>query len=149
MTQLLNILLLIGVVGLWLVYAYFEGTREAYYYHATNLLPSNQQPEVHILFTWQRSVVMIIAAVCLIKIGILSVILTVAGCVCLFSYIHDGSYYLWRNKLNSFVYPLKWRDHSTTSTAKIELNYTGRVRLFITGLCFILVAIYFIIYPIY
>ena len=36
--------------------------------------------------------------------------------------------------MNDKIYPLKWKDKSTTTTAKISLNYKKRLILLIIGI---------------
>lgn len=45
-----------------------------------------------------------------------------------FSFFHNGGYYLTRNKIDKNTYPLGWKDQSTTSTAKLTKFMTFRNR---------------------
>ena len=51
----------------------------------------------------------------------------------MYFYVHDGSYYYWRNELDG-AYPKKWKDYSLTSTAKQTFDHSTRLSLFIYGI---------------
>ena len=51
----------------------------------------------------------------------------------MYFFIHDGSYYFWRNKLDG-SYPKQWVDTSVSSTAKQTFSIDRRTALFIYGL---------------
>jgi hypothetical protein len=120
-----------------LVYAYIEGIREALYYHEATKTNDTIKRNLHSLFFSQRLIV-----VCFCVLLNANYFL-IASCVLMFSFFHDGSYYAERNRLNPAIYPKKFFDHSTTSTAFFEFSFTWRLILFIIGiLLFITTLIY-------
>jgi len=95
----------------WILYAMFEGTREGLYWHWKNQVEPEKQYHEHSLWTWQRGVVLIVfAALAGSPWFVLSGML-------LFPLVHDGAYYIKRDKLVPGTYPERWLDHSSTSTA--------------------------------
>lgn len=58
-----------------------------------------------------------------------------------YPYFHDGAYYWFRNVIDNKVYPRRWKDNSTTSTAIIEINYKTRVIFLILGLISLLLIV--------
>ena len=69
---------------------------------------------------------------------------TIQTCVIMvitFPYIHDGIYYTARNSFDSRVYPLRWKDESKTTDARISFSWSERKQLFTLGiiLCVLLV----------
>lgn len=120
------------VFVLWMFYCLYEGIREAYYYHATSLTGINKSHNLHLLYTIQRTIVLIL---CFFATGAkFSSMVELFALAYMFPYMHDGSYYSKRNDLNVLIYPRRWKDDSTTSTAKFEIKYKGRMLMFICGL---------------
>ncbi len=113
---------------IWQAYAILEGIREGYYFHFKNTNKDVKVYELHPLFSVQRALFCIAVLVCTQDIWL------AVSLPFLFSFWHDGAYYIQRNKLDPHIYPLKFTDYSTTSTAKIELNFEKRVWLFVIGL---------------
>lgn len=60
------------------------------------------------------------------------------GLIFIFSFIHDGIYYVVRHKLNNKIYLKGFFDESTTSTAILEFNFILRSILFIVGIALLL-----------
>lgn len=117
---------------LWCVYCVLEGRREAYYYNSLwkglssiYIIPANLHP----LFTIQRSI--ILGVICLINFDWWLISLPLV-----FSFFHNGMYYLTRHELNYRIYPKGWWDMSTTSTAFTTKLFTPVIRttLFIVGI---------------
>jgi len=59
----------------------------------------------------------------------------------LFSFFHNGVYFMTRNKLDSKIYPKGFWDDSTSSTAKLDLNVKSRIILAVIGCIGIIAAI--------
>ena len=53
--------------------------------------------------------------------------------VLMFSFIHNGVYYIQRNKLDPNIYMRKFFDSSTTSSAWIEMDFPTRLGCFVCG----------------
>lgn len=103
----------------WIVYALFEGYREAYYWHERVTSPNKTDKDLHRIFALQRgTVILLICYGLLWPIGPWA-ILSFIGLSCVFSFFHNGMQYLTRNKLNPYIYKKRWWDQSTTSTAKL------------------------------
>ena len=114
---------------LWIAYSCLEGVREGYYW---NLYPS-YKINIHTIFFIQRSFVLLIISL-LNPVSIIALSL-------IFSFFHNGSYYLTRNKLNSKVYPKKWFDQSKNSTSwmtKFNTPISRSIQLFIGLLILVL-----------
>ena len=114
----------------WILYSVFEGIREGYYFNAN---PTPTKFNIHILFNIQR-------------IAVLTLIFIIAGniwiaCCFMFPFIHDGAYYMTRNKLNKDVY-LKgfWDNPSSTSTAILDFELWKRIFLFSFSILLIVVS---------
>jgi len=119
---------------LWL-YSGLEGDREGYHYHYESKI-SEKKKNLHGLFLIQRSTVAIIV----LLLGFSPLMLL--GLAFTFPFIHDGFYYIRREKLRPGTYPKGFTSNSTTSTAKIEIPYEWRLVLFIIGIALWLTAIY-------
>ena len=113
---------------LWCVYASIEGVKEAYLYHYRNTSTEKKAYELHPLFAEQRSCVLLIITALSVDLWLLF------ACIFVFSFFHDGFYYVKRNDLNSKTYPKRFFDHSTTSTAKFEFTLITRYALLVLGL---------------
>lgn len=105
-------------------YASIEGIREAFYYHA---LKGVKSQNLHGVYWIQRLIFSVFLYVCTNGF-----VLTFF--ICAFSFFHNGSYFLMRNKLDRLIYPKKFFDYSTTSTAIMEFNFSERLILLIIGL---------------
>jgi hypothetical protein len=115
------------ILGLWSAYAELEGSREGYLYDA--ITRSNKKyVNIHWIFFLQRGFVLLIIGA-LLHTFVLPIALAL-----IFPYFHDGAYYCQRNDIESSVYPKRWKDSSTTSTAFFEFNYAERCGLVVVGL---------------
>lgn len=123
---------MIIILLLSFVWAYYEGKREALYFHCKWDSPNPiQVPDEHFEFTIQRLLyVLMSGAVGYLVFGVhgLSTVPLVAFG---FSYFHNGSYYAMRHRLNSKIYPLRWKDSSDSTTAKFSLTYKERLNMFV------------------
>jgi len=125
----------ISSIILWIAYSMLEGIRESFYYHyKVNNELIDKKEDLHTLFTLQRFIVILF-------IFYITNLYIAFSCACLFPFWHDGSYYFSRNALNPNIYKKTWKDSSTTSTAKIELNYKTRIILLILGITVIILQI--------
>jgi hypothetical protein len=126
----MTIILLISF--LW---AFIEGRREAMYFHCkwNTPYPIDVKDE-HFEFTLQRSLYAIVSGAVGVLIygtpGLIAVPLIMFS----FSYFHNGGYYLMRNKLDSNIYKLGWKDSSDTTTAKLSLDYRDRLNMLVFSL---------------
>lgn len=120
-------------------YFYLEGKREAYYWHykIRNWLDEkNKELDYngeHKTFLAQRILVFILS--CGVNYFVVNhYILFSLGLLLSFSFIHNGTYYYYRNKLDNNIYHLKFKANSTTSNAVMEFDYETRLFMFIIGL---------------
>lgn len=132
----------ISIYICWIAYSCLEGFREALYYDLA-VKEGNGVRELHKIYTIQRSMVIIPIVALSFRIDGFYSLFYFAALVLSFSYFHDGTYYVTRNDLDHTVYPKRWMDESTTSTAKIELSYEQRFSLFVLG---IICLIFFLAY---
>lgn len=128
---------LISVI-VWVVYAYFDGRIEAHYYDA--LVWSNRNhKDIHWMSVVHRALILIL-------VGILTKSFSLPfALILIFSYVHNGFYYIERNKLDSRVYPEKFKASSTTSTSFFEFNYKDRFTMFLIGCILIFLKLVFLI----
>ena len=115
---------LILIYSIWISFALILGFAEAYYFSAVSHKVIKRMKYDHQIFTVFRG---IMAAVILyFSLGITWNSLFIgAAFMAIFSYFHNGVYYTIRDNLDG-VYPDRWKAHSTTSTAKLDLNYEQR-----------------------
>lgn len=127
----MTLILLISV--LW---AYLEGKREAQYFHYKWSLPSPLKiKDEHFDFTIQRALYVLVSSLLAGFIfNWLAAIILLISIALVFSFFHNGSYYRRRNEMNSGVYPLRWKDSSTTTSAKFSFSYKWRLWQFIIGI---------------
>jgi len=114
-------------------YASIEGIREAFYYHA---LKGSKSQNLHGIYWFQRLIFAIF-----LYVATNFFILTFF--VLIFSFFHNGFYFLTRNRLDRLIYPKKFIDFSTTSTAIMEFNFIERSILFLIGLISLILNIIF------
>lgn len=114
------------VLFISILYYIYEGYREAYLYHYKNTSNASHK-ELHPAFTMQR---ILFWAVVFIYC---SSFLFTSALIFMFSFIHDGSYYVNRNNLDPSIYKERFTESSLTSTAIIELTYKARLVLFFIG----------------
>ena len=115
---------MVQITILWMLYSFFEGMREGFYWHYKS--GSNTYNE-HFMWTIQRAIVLIMC--CMYSEWYFVFIAAL-----MFPFLHDGMYYTTRNVLSRGVYPRKWLDQSTTSTAISTKYFTPKTRT----LCFLL-----------
>ena len=132
---------LILIYSIWIAFALLSGLAEAYYFSAVYRKKINKFKYVHEALTVIRGIVA--AVILYLSLGIVWNSLFIgAAFIAVFSWFHNGVYYTMRDVLDD-VYPERWKSHSTTSTAKTDLNYEQRC--FGGWLAFLLTLIQFAI----
>lgn len=120
---------------IWILYACIDGFKDGFYWHFKNTSLKNYKFEIHPIFSLQRGIVLLAIGTSLYyTIGIYSLLSTLSM-ILMFSFFHNGMYYYIRNKLDSNIYKLKWKDQSITSTAKLTkiMTYENRTIFMIIG----------------
>lgn len=129
----MGMLIIVNLV--WVIYSMLEGLREGFFWHFKANTKKDCQFELHPIFALQRGIVLSIIGLLLFNsIGFYS-IPSVLSMMLIFSFFHNGTYYVTRNKLDNSIYKLGWADQSTTSTAKMTkiMNYRNRTIFMIAG----------------
>jgi hypothetical protein len=123
------------------LWAYLEGKREAQYFHYKWSLPSTTKiKDEHFDFTIQRSLYVLMSSLLAGFIfNWLAALILFISIALTFSFFHNGSYYKRRNEMNENVYLFRWKDESTTTTAKFSFSYKWRLIQFIIGFLMCLV----------
>ncbi len=129
----MGMLIIVNLV--WVIYSMLEGLREGFFWHFKANTKKDCQFELHPIFALQRGIVLSLIGLLLFNsIGFYS-IPSVLSMMLIFSFFHNGTYYVTRNKLDNSIYKLGWADQSTTSTAKMTkiMNYRNRTIFMIAG----------------
>ena len=129
---------------LWILFAIYEGQREALYFSykmkATLQIQRSLKRDEHVMFTIQRSVVAAIASIASYT-TLFDCALFIISMAFSFPFFHDGMYYVTRERLDG-IYKKGWFDQSTTSTAKSDkfnfFNPVSRTALF--GISILIIA---------
>jgi hypothetical protein len=107
---------------LWILFAVYEGKREAFYFSFKMKSSLTQQKsykmDEHGMFTIQRLFVASIACIACYNNWVNCIFILLSFMAC-FPFFHDGMYYVTRQKLDG-IYKKGWFDQSTTSTAKSD-----------------------------
>lgn len=118
----------------WISYAILEGYRDSNFYH-NRMTSNNPSPKnIHWVYFMQR---LILGSI--IYFGHNHVFSTLnsfvfcAGLILIFSYFHNGMYYLTRHELNNNLYPKGWDSDSISSEATLEFSYKIRTGLLLVG----------------
>lgn len=146
--------MLLVTLFIWIAYCIIEGFREGYYWHYKNKGDDGNKYEIHPIFSVQRSLVLSLIGLLtllsfnklsglLIGVSFLKAGLFVFSLMLIFSFIHNGMYYTTRNILDKKIYNLKWKDQSSTSTAKWTkfLSFRNRTIMFVLGFLAILLLV--------
>jgi hypothetical protein len=141
---------LITSLALWVLYACWEGRREAQFYYLLWCPELNEKKNgvewlkrknLHPFFTVQRSFVylLVVAIKCFDLIYqneqyawwelLVLVSASFLTPVFIFPFFHDGSYYKEYNKLSNKNYPEGWWSESVTSKAILEFGKYQRIAL--------------------
>ena len=101
----------------WILYAFFEGFRESFYWYLKAKLQLSKIMDLHSIFSLQRGLFLLIVFVSLFtELGFIGTTLYCISLALCFSFIHNGTYYITRDKLDK-SYPIGWFSQSKTSTA--------------------------------
>lgn len=133
---------------IWIAYSMIEGMREGFYWYFKANSRRECNFEIHPIFALQRGIVLLLAGSLLYyTIGLYS-ITSIISMMLIFSFFHNGSYYYTRNKLDDKTYPLRWKDQSTTSTAKMTkiMTYRNRTIFMVLGVLSQVFIYIFLIY---
>lgn len=120
----------------WLLFVLESSQTEAYIFHG--VMPwVYTKINRHTLLTLMRGIVFV---------GIFGfswqLLLYLPSHILMFPFIHDGIYYQTRNNLNHSVYPLRFRDRSTTTDARFSFGYETRKRMFLIGIVLWITSLY-------
>lgn len=140
------ILLLSNLI--WIIYSCIDGIKDGFYWHFKNNTRKDVKFEIHPLFSAQRGIVLILMGGLLFNIFGYYSIAMVLSMMLIFSFFHNGCYYCTRHKLDENIYKLKWKDESTTSTAKMTkiMTYRNRTIFMILGILFQVFMYIFLMY---
>lgn len=122
---------------LWVIYSSLDGVTQGYYY---DLYPSERgHKNMHPHYTIQRIIVLIpLFYNVYADYGIWNAAIFSIGLGFMFSFFHNGFYYITRHKLNNKIYPKGFFDQSETSTSFIELGAKFRTAMLGIGILFII-----------
>lgn len=98
-----SIILQIIVLVEWALYACVEGFREAHYYHSAVKTGDSDKRNLHPLFFKQR---LLVAMVFALASKSALIIIPIAF---VFSYFHNGYYFMTMNNLNELIYKKRWK----------------------------------------
>lgn len=129
-------ILIIILSVLWIVFASIDGFVQAHYY---DLFPSEKKHRnLHPYFVIQRLIVLgLMAYEMQFNFSVWETIIFTFALIFIFSFFHNGFYYLTRNKLNPAIYKKKFFDDSDTSKAVFELGFGYRTAMAVIGSLFI------------
>lgn len=122
-----------AVTILFCAWAALEGRREADYFHFRWKDPMTKVDDEHLMFTVQRSMVAIFAAFASSFAFGFWGLLGFVPLPLVFSFFHNGYYYVRRNQLDPEIYQKGWWDQSTATTAKVSFGPVSRTALAVVG----------------
>lgn len=105
-------LLIVNII--WIIYSMSEGFIEGFYFHFKTNSRRDCQFEINQVFSLQRILVLFLISGYLVHVLGWYSLTVIKSLVLIFSFFHNGTYYLTRNKLDDRMYPLKWKDASRT-----------------------------------
>ena len=146
------LLLIINLI-LNLLFSSIEGIREGIFFSANVNSSSPYKGPIHTIFTFLRmcfwlltGLFVFVVSNYILKINfeysIFHATFLLMAEFLMFSMLHDGFYYIARNKLDSSVYPKGFFDSSTSSTALMEFGFLERLIMFIVGISIYLTIIF-------
>lgn len=118
------------------MFASIDGFVQAHYY---DLYPSEKKHHnLHPYFVIQRLIVLgLMTYEVYVNFPIWETIIFTFALIFVFSFFHNGFYYLTRNKLNPEIYKKKFFDDSDTSKAIFELGVGYRTAMALMAILFI------------
>ena len=131
----------------WVAIALYFGNKEAELFHGNNKKSANFKRkwgvDIHVWFNTMRAVPAgVMCIIMWIFANAFSALWLGFSFILMFPFLHDGMYYMTRNELsNGDIYKERWRDQSTTTSAKISLPYGGRLACLMLSLVFIILII--------
>ena len=121
---------------LWLIFVVETAMMEAAMFH--QIVPHrNPKIDEHTLLTIMRITVYF----CIFKTTLYGLLFAIPLAL-MFPFIHDGVYYTMRNEFDSRIYPLRWKDQSTTTDAKFSFYYKKRETMFLIGIVLWIFSLY-------
>lgn len=133
------LLLIVNII--WIFYSMLEGLREGFFWFFRVFSRKRCDFEIHPIFMIQRGIVISIISAFLFNYFGIQSLLYMLSFMLVFSFFHNGAYYLTRHKLDNASYLLGWKDQSTTSTAKLTKIMTYRNRTILMAIGYILQVI--------
>lgn len=129
-------ILIIVLSVLWVVFASIDGFVQAHYF---DLYPSEKKHgNLHPYFVFQRLIVLgLMSYEAYMNFPFWETIIFTFAFILIFSFFHNGFYYLTRNKLNPEIYKKKFFDDSDTSKAVFELGAGYRTAMAIMAILFL------------
>ena len=114
---------------LWLLYTFFEGVREANSKHfksSANILTEvKSQP----IYWFQRILILLILNIHLLShVSILDVFFSTISMFLIFPYVHSGTYFLVRNKLNPIIFIKRACEDCNDSEEKPSMYLDCKIR---------------------
>lgn len=118
----------------WVIIGFLEGARDGFFYHNRMNSTKPDNHNIHWLFSFERGIVL--GLLCWLHALSYSMINTgvfAFSLILMFSFFHNGQYYMVRNFLDNKVYPKGWWDSSTTSESFLEFSAVSRTFMAIVG----------------
>jgi len=119
----------------WIFYCLIEGKRDGHFYYVWSNSSNPKRANIHWLFFIDRFIVIsLIDFVHSFYYSVINTLIFTIGLSLIFSFFHNGMYYITRNNLDETVYQEGWWASSTTSQAILEFNVQIRTIMAIIGL---------------
>lgn len=131
------------LIACWIIYALLDGYRDAHFYSNRMTSTNPDKQNIHWVYFLQRLLFGgMIAFAHSFMFSKLNTFIFSAGLIMMFSFFHNGKYYLTRNKLDPNIYKDGWWSSSKSSEATLELSDMVRTCLAVVGLGGILISIF-------
>lgn len=129
--MIINIILLL----VWIATCLVEGVRDAHFFHNRMYSTNPDKQNMHWLFTMERFIIWsLITYIYSLHNSLFGTGIFSFSLILMFSFFHNGFYYVIRHKLDDNVYPKGWFDSSTTSESFLEFNLISRIFMAVTGM---------------